>query len=853
MSLHAPPIASPQRESRRASTPGRRTVGILLLAILAALLPAAPASAQRVRDVFPDPLSGADLDEIGRRIGMSDFQRLAVDPAHIQYLDGYRDLRERELEPFLTDLLVRGRTFFFNPDPQFVREIIRRLERSERRIETLDNELFAAFDQVLAGDQRSMMPLVRKRRELDRLNSGFIRGMGSALPATTTDYGRIIDRLDLTPAEREQLEPLVFDYENRVAAARRRVLEQGKRVLVELVEEASRLYQQVLAGGEIGPEAANIWIQLRQTAFEKAKPVLGDLVDLARMNRDVLNQWGPLLSPQMAEQLRTIHYQYGYGEALDVFIRVREAYDRALRLPSVDAGTKTQLQAMRMDLVQRSFRMIERLESDAFDAIRAATFIIEDEDAEEFRKLTQRYEELEAICGSSREALEAILGEERMALLGQPEDEGGPVSVGPDPLERLLKAPSPKLLARQPDVGALDVADAAFDTSGPFLAAAISERELDWFASILALDDVQREMLDAIWLDHLDQFETFQAQHIAPMREMMKLIPNRGDRSLGAGAMTPEAAAATFPPAWAAADEALAAMDEAFFGDLELIVLDPADPTEAASMPAVRGARERVRLAVGTGRQLGGWAGRMARSADANAELEYLIDLDLLLVELPAASADGDLNGGTSDLQDYARERGDALQVYRTAWRTYADLLHRMAAAPPESQRDGTFWQQMAAPAAAVSDSRRALVTLNRRTLERLERSRSDGAGALRDRYQRTAFPSVYDDEQSAEGPLLAALILPDLGPAQQDRIQDIVTLYRPRHQELCTEMVDARMAASMAGSGRRNWQARSARANRIEQFTFDREELNARTLRALRATLDPVQASEVGFARPAS
>jgi hypothetical protein len=815
--------------------------------VVAALLPAAPASAQRVRDIFPDPLSGADIDEIGRRIGMSDFQRLAVDPAHARYLDGYRDLRERELEPFLTDLLVRGRTFFFNPDPQFVRDIIRRLERAERRIETLDGELFAAFDEVLAGEQRAMMPLVRKRRELDRLNSGFIRGLGSALPATTTDYGRIVDRLDLTPAEREQLEPLVFDYENRVAAARRRVLEQGKRVLVELVEEASRLYQQVLAGGEIGPEAANIWIQLRQTAFEKAKPVIGDLVDLAKMNRDVLDQWGPLLSPRVAEQLRTIHYQYGYGEGLEVFIRVREQYDRAIRLPSVDAGLRSQLEAMRADFVQRAFRLVERLESEAFDAISEANFILEDENDPAIQKVEERFNELRALCESSRESLESLLGEERVALLGRPEDEGGPVAAGPDPIERLLRPSPAKLLARQPDVGALDVPDAAFETSGPFLAAAISPRELDWYASILELDEVQREMLDAIRLDHLDRFEAFREQHVAPMRAMLEAIPNRGNREPAAGAMTPAEAAEAFPAAWAAADEALAAIDEAFFADLELIVLDPADPAEAAAMPAVRGARERVRLAVGNGRQLGGWAGRMARSADADGELEYLIDLDLLMAELGGSSAG--LADAGSALADYARQRTDALRVYRQAWRTYGDVLHRMAAAPEESQRDGSFWQQMGEPQAAVGNARRALVVLNRRTLQRLERSMPEAGESLRDRYQRTAFPSVYDDEQSAEGPLLAALNLPDLGPDQQDRIQDILALYRPRHQELCSAMVDARMEASMAARSRRDWQARAARANRIEQFTFDREELNARALRALRATLDPAQAADVGFA----
>ncbi|MHC4809418.1 MAG: hypothetical protein ACYTEV_03530 [Planctomycetota bacterium] len=830
---------TPPARSRRTARSPRSPLALLAAVLISLLLPAAPAEAQRVREIFPDPLSGRDLDEIGRRIGMSEFQRLSIDPAHVQYLDGYRDLRERELEPFLGDLLTQGRTFFFNPDPELVREFLRRLERAERKIAGLDEELFASMDQVLTAEQRMMMPKVRTRRELDRLNSGFIRGLGSGIPATTTDYGRIIERLDLSPADRQRMEPLVFDYENRVANARRRVREQGERVLVELVTEASRLLQQVLAGGEINPEAANVWIQLRQTAYEKVKPVMGDLVDLARINRDILDQWGPLLPPDIAEQLRTIHYQYGYGEALGPFIRVRDRHDRALRLPSLPAAQRPQIEAMRADLVDRAFRLVERMEREAFDAIRAATFIIEDERAEEIQALSRRYEELEALCESADAALAGLLGEEQFALLGRPEDEGGPTPAGPDPAAMLLKAPETRLLARQPDVAALEIPDAEFEASGPFIAGGISDRELTWFAAILQLDETQREMLEATRLDHLDAYERFDREHAAALRGLIgRLNAESGDADV----------AAELAAAWLAADEALEQHDAAFFADVELIVLDPADPAEAEAMAAVREARERVRLAVGRGRDLGGWAGRMAASIDAGGGFEHAIDLDLLLAESSGESADA-TTAAMPMLVEYARTRLETLRTYREAWRRYAGVVASMSATPAEDRRNGEFWQRMNEPRAAVADARRQLVQLNRRTLSRLERAADSIGATLRDRYQRAAFPKVYDDEQSAEGPLLAALNLPDLGPDQADRVRDLIALYRPRHQDLCRALVEERMAESMARGGRREWQERTARSNRIEQHVFDREELNARTLRALRSVLADEQARAVGFA----
>ncbi len=836
----------------RPAVAGPTRLLLVLAVLLGTLLPAQMAAAQRVRDVFPQPLAGRDLDEIGRRLGMSDFQRLALDPAHVRYLDGYRELRERELEPFLGDLLAQGRTFFFNPDPDLAREFLRRLERAERRIESLDEELFAAMDQVLAGGQRDRMPEVRMRRQLDRLNSGFIRGLGAAIPATVTDYGRILERADLSAAERERIEPLIFEYENRVANARRRVREQGERVIIELVEEAARLFQQVLAGGEIGPEAANVWESLRRTAYEKLKPVAKDVVALARINRDMLAQWSPLLPDRVAEHLRTIHYQYGYQEALTPFIRARDQHDRALRLPGLPPETRQQVESMRADLSSRVFRLAARLESDAFELAESVEFLLVDDedDLEGVQEIEERYEEMQRISRESVEALEAVLGAERFALLDRPEDEGGPAPAGDDPVMELLRAPPARLLARQPEVASLDVPDPELDPAAPFVAGPITERELDWFAGILELGDVQREMLAAIRIDHLDRFEAFRAEQADRARRMVRAATNQGQRDEG----EPEQAEAlaSLPVAWEEADAALAELDASFFADLELIVLDPADPSEAARMPAVRQVRERVRLSAGAGRGIGGWAGRMVRPDD-DAGLEHAIDLDLLLIDLgPAAgmaSADG-AGDAASVLQTYARDRTDAMRRHLEAARGLVRVLGEMAAAPEEDRRDGSYWQRMREPRQALTSARRDLVRINRRALDRLERAMPDGAAAaLRDRYQRTAFPDVYEDEQAAEGPLMAALDLPDLGPDQRDRIGELVAMYRPRYQELCSAMVEEQMAQATGRGGRRAWQERTARANRIEQHVFDREELNARTLRALRSVLDERQAMDVGFA----
>jgi hypothetical protein len=124
----------------------------------------------------------------------------------------------------------------------------------------------------------------------------------------------------------------------------------------------------------------------------------------------------------------------------------------------------------------------------------------------------------------------------------------------------------------------------------------------------------------------------------------------------------------------------------------------------------------------------------------------------------------------------------------------------------------------------------------------------------LRDRYNRQAFPVVYDDRSSPEPKLMAAMNLAELSDRQRGRMQDLMMEFRIEYQRLSQQMVDHYMAlpeieVPERRGGPRPGQAeppevveRDGHRNVIERFEFERGELNRRIERQLRAILNDEQ-----------
>lgn len=822
---------------------------LLAIAVIAAGLFTAPAAAQRVSDIFPAPISGADVDEIAARLGMSDLQRLAVDPDHAQYLDAYRQLREEEYEPFLRSFMRRWTSFISDPDSEAVKDIIRTISRGETQLKTIDDRFFAALDGVLSDSQRARMPLVLQRRELDRTKSGILQGSSEGIPALTLELGRMVERADLEPAVMDQLEPLIRDYESRVSTARRRLRDRAERAAVDIVEAAAELLKRALSGELSAEEGQDIWEQMRGLVYEKGKPILGDTIDLVQMNARTIDQWRPLLPPELADRIELYFLNEGHGEFLQPLVNVVERFDLALRLPDLPSGLRADLEARRAaadrDMMLRARRTVRMM----YDFIADASFILADGETEEMMKIEEVIEDLQEDARTAREQLDALLGERLVERLGLAESEGGPVAAPADPIERLLRARPSRLVIRQPDVKDATSEIPVSPSAGPFVPGPIAARELAWYAEILELGEFEREIVDTLHADYLMSFDDLVEDAITPLTELHEAASRsrgRGEEPDPAKGAEARAAFSQIPAARQAALDAIAALDEEFMLQISATVLDASDPENAELLDLVRSSRDRIRGGASGRNAVRGWASRMTRGR-GNDTAEGYIDLELLIFE---AGLEGDARATAQrTIDQYRSRRVDVLRTLRDAWISHTETMLDMSLARWNGGEGEFDWQRVRTSNEALADARRRVVRLNRLALEQLDgRLSRDAAARVTERYHRIAFPDVWSDDQAAERPILAALALEDLRPDQREQLAELSAMYRPRYRDLNSAIVTQRMR-EMNGEGPAQWQSWMARADRIDQHRFDRSELNGRALRALRSILEPTQRVKVGFA----
>ena len=116
--------------------------------------------------------------------------------------------------------------------------------------------------------------------------------------------------------------------------------------------------------------------------------------------------------------------------------------------------------------------------------------------------------------------------------------------------------------------------------------------------------------------------------------------------------------------------------------------------------------------------------------------------------------------------------------------------------------------------------------------------------------WQRAAYPSVFRDPKNAETALMDAIKLEDSSPEQVQQFNDVLQAHRAAYEALCDEMVAVTVSQrSKGGPGDFNpdaFRAMQTRDNTMKKLRFDRTELNASSLRRLKAILTPEQAARM-------
>ncbi|MFK7959088.1 MAG: hypothetical protein AB8G96_01060 [Phycisphaerales bacterium] len=814
-----------------------RRIAILLLALFAA---APVAQAQSSRDLFAPPMTGRDVDALALRLELTPSQRVALDPPHERYLAQYATLQEKELEPFITRNLRSWRRFIFNPDPKMAKDILREFDRFSNRIAIMDEQFLSEIDAVLSDDQRARMPRIRSRRALDRANSGLLLALREAGGAGI-DVARLTEAVAMSDEDRAILAPRLQPYELQLAQTRDRLKNRAETTILELVEIASEMLRDALAGNV--PADGTVWESMEGVFLEKIEPVARSVRDLSSFNRRSLNEWRGIVSEPTADRLAIAFWSRGYREASRPVESALGQYDRALRLPGVSESERQQISAwrasVRLDLMQQADQLIGRIDEAQTDpeqitARGETTRMAERSDAER--------ERLEAASATAVEQLHALLGPERTERLDARPENGGPAeaeTTGTVAVARRL----PSLLRTQPEVASLQITDPTFAPAADFVPGMIEPEELAWYATILNLGEDQRAVAEALHMDYADEFSTFVTDEVEPyiaLRSEGTFQPN-DDAAAEAERV---AALQQIPVRRAELTTEVEAMDAIFLGMLSDLVVNPNDPAQVDAMARVQQARQRVRLSRGSSAELAGGAGEFMGRMDPAGGSEELIDLSRMVFEMQEPSI-----ASVTDpiLRSYEAGLTESLRRRHAAWVDMDSLMAQMAVSSAEG---GEFWSGIQPARSAIRAARSALVDLNRATLEQIAATIGTPLGEeMQSRYKRMAYARAYRDRNGAEPSLMAAMELDSMDDGRRIQIGRLLAEYRPEYRRLSDAIVELRRAeADERGDWQDRWQRSIQRRVRQEQLEFERDEFSSRTLRRLRVALSDEEAFAVGF-----
>ena len=289
--------------------------------------------------------------------------------------------------------------------------------------------------------------------------------------------------------------------------------------------------------------------------------------------------------------------------------------------------------------------------------------------------------------------------------------------------------------------------------------------------------------------------------------------------------------------------------DEAFFSDLALMLSETA-PTE--QLDRLRLARQRRLFGQRPNQYAFAFPG--TESNESSVDLSALVD-DSEIDAVKTDNIDALLKGYEKTITSAFRNR---YEIGLVAQRRQTEAMAEMMRRRQEGDTDGAiafgmeYQQAMQDVRKPVEEAEEAITQLNRDTLEQLTAALDNrSARKFRAAYRRKAFPKIYNEPNSGEKYLEAALKLRQLSDDQRFAIELHGVEYQPVYENLCNQMVEIHSQSSIGGgfTDPGYMQEYMQRQQKLEVIKFDRSELNAKARRRLRQILTPEQLARIGLA----
>lgn len=791
--------------------------------------------------MVPDPMSYSELSRLLRAYDtLTPEQMAAVESAHDSYRERFRALREGDIQRFLDSMQkMRGGM----PSKQQADDMIKGMERINKQIGEVDDSLFEAVVTLAGEDHRTALMRARDARARNRVTSG---AMASAFAAPVADLSEITLELELTPAQRQAVDPTLISYEARLTPGLRDHATASLRMWREVFDELERAGFGTLSQEDMvnDPEKMKAMMEAMQAAMAKAaKHTQAKLADLLALNQSTFQSLCTQLAGKTQRHLRHTFVQRAYAQLGGDPASAERAMLAALRMKKLTAEQRQQVEEAYARWQAADNAIVDKAMKDADEYHSTHSQMEAMTDMASWQKITQEVWEKRNEGGAAAlKELSSILGDERYQNMAEKAAQNEGKDFFNDTQDPEADSEATPGISVEASAEEAMFAPADFSASGgPMPEAAVTA-----IADQLALDESRRMLLTTMHGDYVKNWSTATEPESKQMREAGDTITRRASENPDNVAQVMKEGQQKLATATQALFEKGTQLDSAFFADVESALGADA----AAVVAAAKLERMISRTSPFLSRFASGWNAFGMQTGSVNL-VKVLREANLTAEERKAAM--GALQPRAAALTAKCVEGMMASQQFQ---RDYQALAEKAAEAS-RGDEGKTDMAEMQKIGLSMAELQRRLSTVTdqldadtraayKAALDALPEARRE---VLQVAYDQAQYPTIFKDKRSALPFLDKALEMKDLTDQQRPQLEALLKSYREEHIKACRAMVPKPMpqpAQTDQAAIQQYWQDQMAEANRRETIRFDRDERSQRAVSALRRILTADQAARI-------
>lgn len=790
-----------------------RRATFLIAAVIAICCVSGLAHAQRGSNYpfFVQPMTVQNVRALADRLELSRDQRRVLLEQYEAYNQRFEDLQEGDVADYMDagiDTVMRVQPWggdFQIPSREEVTKMVSEGLAIIRSFGKIDDTFFDDITPLLSETQFIRLEQSRRFRALDRYGMLHRNMVGAINEGASPDLIGIMRRVEVEPEIQVQVDEVLSEYAKRTIAGLRSFESAGKELIEALLDELDTrgirdMDMMAMMEYFASEERQN---ELKSLFDPLTRPIQGKAAILARENLRAYRALIVVLPPDAARDVRTRFVRKGYRQAdqgvsssRSSLVRLREldlSEDINAEVDAVivqlDEKYDTLLSSMLSVInTQRKFRSIEQLEGDV---------PLEGAD---------RLEGLEARRSAIESAATAVLERHQDALALAKHEEAEEKSAGGGQVDELSESQTARKMIKLQPIDADQI-----KRLGQWMGADDSGLEL-----IVILHTDYETSAEALLLTHgrsaFNKKKDFDFEADRAWRNWQSQI---SEIQQGAGVELGE-------------------IEAELFADMALALPDSVDRMHI----------DRIRKALLRSRR------RAAIAEDSwsmRRHTEAVIDLTAITLDTDPTTLDLSQRAIVlKTLLEYDDAVERPLEEFKDRAAKVKKLEQRMWGGdeyePEVRQAIRSKWEKRQQE---VGETMKTLAMLNRDHAQRVyEQLPHDASWAIRDAYDRQAFPRIFEDGRAADEAIEAVMEL-ELTPDQQRRAEDLASGYRESWRGLTAVMVDRRKEGSPQMTFPPTREAMSTELD-LAQIKYRRAQLDQRMLAQLELLLDPAQSAMI-------